>query len=146
MEVKRQKMERLMKRMHRGEKGLTLIELLIVIAILGIIAAVIIPNIAGFMVSGRIAAANDELANVRTGALGYYAGVGNNTWPADSAILATSGYLSGTLKAAYTFDIDGWISDGDPSIPNGWGTTIDFVEYVPGSTGHSGKWAATVAP
>ena len=131
-----------MKMIHRGEKGLTLIELLIVIAILGIIAAVIIPNIAGFMVSGRIAAANDELANVRTAALGYYAGVGNNTWPADSAVLASTGYLSGTLKAAYTFDVDGWISEGDPSITNGWGLTIDFVDYLAGPTGHSGKWAA----
>ena len=132
-----------MKMIHSGQKGLTLIELLIVIAILGIIAAVIIPNIAGFMVSGRIAAANDELANVKTAALGYYAGVGNNTWPADSAVLASTGYLSGTLKAAYTFDVDGWISDGDPTIVNGWGTTIDFVDYLAGSTGHSGKWAAT---
>jgi type IV pilus assembly protein PilA len=130
---------------HRGEKGLTLIELLIVIAILGIIAAVIIPNIAGFMVSGRIAAANDELANVRTAALGYYAGVGNNSWPADSDILATTGYLSGTLKADYTFDADGWISDGDPTITNGWGTTIMFSGYVSGSTGHSGKWVASNA-
>jgi len=131
-----------MKMIHRGEKGLTLIELLIVIAILGIIAAVIIPNIAGFMVSGRIAAANDELANVRTGALGYYAGVGNNTWPATSAVLAVTGYLSGTLKAAYTFDADGWLSGGDPNIANGWGPTIVFTDYVSGSTGHSGKWAA----
>ena len=132
-----------MKMIHSGQKGLTLIELLIVIAILGIIAAVIIPNIAGFMVSGRIAAANDELANVRTAALGYYAGVGNNTWPADSDTLASTGYLSGTLKAAYTFDIDGWVSDGDPSIGGGWGTTITFDGYLAGPTGHSGKWIAT---
>jgi type IV pilus assembly protein PilA len=137
---------KLARTMHRGEKGLTLIELLIVIAILGIIAAVIIPNIAGFMVSGRIAAANDELANVRTGALGYYAGVGNNTWPGNSSVLATTGYLSGTLKADYTFDPDGWLSNGDPNIANGWGPTIVFTGYVSGSTGHSGKWAANVTP
>jgi type IV pilus assembly protein PilA len=133
---------KLARTMHRGEKGLTLIELLIVIAILGIIAAVIIPNIAGFMVSGRIAAANDEMANVRTGALGYYAGVGNNTWPATSDVLASSGYLSGTLKAAYTFDGWGWITEGDPNISGGWGSTIEFVGANSSSTGHSGHWAA----
>jgi len=128
--------------MYSGEKGLTLIELLIVIAILGIIAAVIIPNIAGFMVSGRIAAANDELANVRTGALGYYAGVGNNSWPADSDTLTTSGYLSGTLKATYTFDSYGWIVDGDGNFTGGWGDTIMFTDAVSTPTGHSGKWVA----
>ena len=134
-----------MKMMHRGEKGLTLIELLIVIAILGIIAAVIIPTIAGFMVSGRIAAANDELANVRTAALGYYAGIGQNQWPATSGNLSDTGYLSGTLKAAYTFDVNGWIVAGDPSIEGGWGTTIVFDDFDSSPTGHSGRWVAANA-
>jgi prepilin-type N-terminal cleavage/methylation domain-containing protein len=128
--------------MYRGQKGLTLIELLIVIAILGIIAAVIIPNIAGFMVSGRIAAANDELANVKTAALGYYAGVGNTTWPGSSQVLVDAGYISGTLKAAYGFDQWGWVASGNSTIDGGWGPTITFDGYVGNSTGHSGHWVA----
>jgi type IV pilus assembly protein PilA len=137
---------KLARTMYRGEKGLTLIELLIVIAILGIIAAVIIPNIAGFMISGRIAAANDELANVRTAALGYYAGVGNSTyWPASSQVLADNGYLSGTLKAAYTFDIYGWVVAGNSTIEGGWGDTIMFDDFDSSQFGHSGKWVANNA-
>jgi type IV pilus assembly protein PilA len=128
-----------MKRIRSGQKGLTLIELLIVIAILGIIAAVIIPNIAGFMVSGRIAAANDELGNVRTAALGYYA-ANNNTWPTTSGDLESSGYVSGTLKAAYTFDEWGWVVAGDAMIDDGWGDAIVFDDWDSSATGHSGKW------
>ena len=52
--------------LHRGQKGFTLIELLIVIAILGIIAAVVIPNLGRFMGRGKVEAANAEAHNVQT--------------------------------------------------------------------------------
>lgn len=49
----------------RGEKGFTLIELLIVVAILGVLAAVIIPNISRFFGAGKQEAAETELNNVQ---------------------------------------------------------------------------------
>jgi type IV pilus assembly protein PilA len=126
------------KRMHRGEKGFTLIELLIVVAILGIIAAVVIPNIAGFMITGQLSAANTEVEQVKTARLGYFGDYG--TWPVDSGIL-TPTYLSGSPKAIYDIDDNyGWIVNINSS---NWTTGITFQPGTSGATGQDGKWVRT---
>ena len=55
-----------MKMLKRGEKGFTLIELLIVVAILGVLAAVVIPNVGRFIGRGETESAATELANLQT--------------------------------------------------------------------------------
>ena len=50
----------------RGEKGFTLIELLIVVAILGVLAAVIIPNVGRFIGAGEAESKDTEFSNVQT--------------------------------------------------------------------------------
>jgi len=50
----------------RGEKGFTLIELLIVVAILGVLAAVVIPNVGRFIGRGETEAGKTELANLQS--------------------------------------------------------------------------------
>jgi type IV pilus assembly protein PilA len=50
----------------RGEKGFTLIELLIVVAILGVLAAVVIPNVGRFIGRGETEASETEFTNIQS--------------------------------------------------------------------------------
>ena len=123
------KIRRFMKRFRYGEKGFTLIELLIVVAILGILAAVIVPNISTFLGTGKVAAANTEVANVETAALAYYAD-NDGTWPTAATDL-TPDYLS--ADAVYNYGFDGYGKVTVTALDN-WGTS----NLVWNSTGH--KW------
>jgi type IV pilus assembly protein PilA len=136
-----------MKIMHRGEKGFTLIELLIVIAIVGIIAAVIIPNVGTFMGMGTVTAANSEAENVQTAALAYYGDYYD--WPDSTMSANFTDYIAGKLKAEYYFNTDtGFIYA--VSNPGGGplGTTsngYDGIEWQPpiiegGVASVEGQW------
>jgi type IV pilus assembly protein PilA len=57
----------------RNRKGFTLIELLIVVAIIGILAAVAIPQFASYRQKGYNSAAVSDLKNAKTALEAYYA-------------------------------------------------------------------------
>ncbi len=119
-----------MKIIHRGEKGFTLIELLIVIAIVGIIAAVIIPNVGTLMRMGTMTAANSEAENVKTASLAYYGDYVK--WPDSTMSVNFTDYIAGSLKAEYHFNEYGFIDGvGNPDeIPVSGGTISNGYDGI----------------
>jgi len=59
-------------RLKKNEKGFTLIELLIVVAIIGILAAIAIPQFAQYRQKAFDSAAQSDLKTMRTELEGYY--------------------------------------------------------------------------
>jgi prepilin-type N-terminal cleavage/methylation domain-containing protein len=135
-----------MKLPKRGEKGFTLIELLIVVAILGVLAAVVIPNVGRFIGRGETEAGETEFANVQSAVVAMMVDNQLSTLPAGfvgTALTATDNMslfphptaVAGTAKKydpngdTYTAsDKNGYILYGhDITADNSTTPTVNYV-------------------
>jgi type IV pilus assembly protein PilA len=66
-----------MRKLHTRKGGFTLIELMIVVAIIGILAAIAIPNFLMFQLRSKTGEAKTNLAAIRTAEEGYFAEFGS---------------------------------------------------------------------
>ena len=60
-------MKRIFNAIHRNQRGFTLVELLVVFALLAILSAIVIPNVATFVGYGQTEGASTEKSIVQTG-------------------------------------------------------------------------------
>ena len=89
-----------MMKLRRNQKGFTLIELMIVIAIIGILAAIAIPNFLNYQCKAKQSEAKSNLGNIRTSEEAYFAEFDIYAQNTGAIGFATKG------NTRYTYEID----------------------------------------
>jgi len=125
-----------MKKLHNRKGGFTLIELMIVVAIIGILAAIAIPNFLRFQLKAKSSEGKTNLAAIRTAEESYYSEFGLYV-----SALASPATIDNNLKKAFSnlanganagFDRLGW-------SPEGW----VFFNYVVKANGAYSEFTAS---
>ncbi len=75
----------MLKKFRKSQKGFTLIELLIVVAIIGILAAIAIPQFSAYRQKAYNSAATSDLKNAKTGMEAFMAD--NQSYPTSMSSL-----------------------------------------------------------
>jgi type II secretion system protein G len=141
--------------MKRNAKGFTLIELLIVVAIIGIIAAIAIPNLLNAIDRGKQKRTMADLRSIGTAIETY--SIDNNDYPVAATMAAlaplieptyirtapasdgwANGFVVASIVSQYTVCSGG--KDGGTCAGEGAGATTDFDLAITFTNGQFVQW------
>ncbi|MBC7192841.1 pilin [Marinobacter sp.] len=123
--------------MKKAQQGFTLIELMIVVAIIGILAAVAIPAYQDYTARAQVSEAMTLASGVRSAVTEYYSSEGD--FPANN----TSAGISGTIEGSYVDSVvvsSGVITAKMKSSGVSEGIASKTLELSPVTTAGSVQW------
>ena len=108
-------------RRRPGDRGFTLVELLVVVVVLGILAGIVLFGVARFRSDATLAACKADVATVSVAADAYHTQTGS--YPANIGLLVSGRYLKGSPSGTYTFDTTGRAVVRAPACADGTGSS-----------------------